>query len=134
MESVEVSKVVVDTDIIIDYLKKRQPGADLLKHAYLKYRLHVTAITVYELMYGVQRSGKTGLINRLLRHVTVIPFDEAAAKKAASIHYALTSKGKDIGVKDAFIAAMCEFHKLPLLTRNVKHFNRIPGLKLLSLE
>lgn len=134
MESMEAPKIVVDSDVIIDYLKKRQPGAGLLKNAYLKYRLHVTSVTVYELMYGVQKSGKTGLINRLLRHVTVIPFDEAAAKKAAALHYALAAKGQDIGVKDAFIAAMCEVHKLPLLTRNVRHFNRIPGLKLLPLD
>ena len=134
MESVEAPKIVVDTDVIIDYLKKRQPGAELLKKAYLKYRLHVTAITVYELMYGVHRSGRTSLINRLLRYVTVISFDEAAARKAATLHHALTSKGQDIGVKDAFIGAICEVHKLPLLTRNVKHFSRIPGLKLLSIE
>lgn len=134
MEGVEAPKIIVDTDVIIDYLKKRQPGAQLLKNAYRKYRLHVTSITVYELMYGVQKSGKTGLISRLLRHVTVIPFDEAAAKKAASLHHALTSKGQDIGIKDAFIAAMCDVHKLPLLTRNVRHFSRIPGLKLLPIE
>ena len=40
----------------------------------------------------------------------------------------------DTDVKDAFIAAICEVHKLPLLTRNVKHFNRIPGLKLLPID
>ena len=134
MEIVEAPKIVVDTDVIIDYLKKRQPGAELLKKAYLKYRLHVTSITVYELFYGVQRSGRTGLINRLLKYVAVIPFDDVAAKKAAALHHSLISKGKDIGVKDAFIGAICEVHKLPLLTRNVKHFSRIPGLKILPLE
>jgi tRNA(fMet)-specific endonuclease VapC len=125
--------IVVDTDIIIDYLKKRQPGAELLKKAYLKHRIHITSITVYELLYGVQKSGKSALINRLLRYVTVVPLDEAAAREAAAIHYTLRSEGMDIGVKDSFIAGICEAHKMPLLTRNIKHFNRIPGLKLLSL-
>lgn len=128
------SSIVVDTDIIIDYLKKRQPGAELLKNAYRKHRIHITSITVYELLYGVQKSGKTALINRLLRYVTVVPLDEAAAREAAAIHYALKSKGMDIGVKDSFIAGICEAHNMPLLTRNVKHFNRISGLQLLSLE
>ncbi|MBI5047875.1 MAG: type II toxin-antitoxin system VapC family toxin [Deltaproteobacteria bacterium] len=73
------SKVVVDTDIIIDYLKKRQPGAELLKKAYLKHALSVTSITVYELLYGVQKSGKTSLINRLLMYVDVIPLDQKNA-------------------------------------------------------
>lgn len=126
--------IVVDTDIIIDYLKKRQPGAELLKKAYLKYRIHITSITVYELLYGVQRSGKTALINKLLSYVVILPLDEAAAEKSAVIHYALKSKGLDIGVKDSFIAGICETHNMPLLTRNIKHFNRIPGLKLLPIE
>ena len=126
--------IVVDTDIIIDYLKKRQPGAELLKKAYRKYRLNVTSITVYELMYGVQKSKKKeDLIYRLLKFVTVLPLDEVAAPKAAAIHYALRSKGMDIGVKDSFIAGICEAHKLPLLTLNIKHFSRIPNLKLVRL-
>ena len=49
MESLEAPKIVVDTDVNIDYLKKRQPGAELLKKAHLKYHLHVTSITLYEL-------------------------------------------------------------------------------------
>ena len=129
----ESPKVIVDTDVIIDYLKKRQPGAGLLKKAYLSHKIHVTAITAYELLYGVQRSGKTALIDRLLQFVTVLPLDEAAARKAAAIHYGLKSKGMDIGIKDSFIAGICEAYHLPLLTRNVKHFSRVPGLKLFSL-
>ncbi len=132
MEKVETPKVVVDTDIIIDYLKKRQPGAELLKKAYRRCNIQITSITLYELLYGVQRSGKSDLINRLLRYVTVLPFDEAAAREAATIHYSLKSKGEDIGVKDSFIAAICKAHDLPLLTGNIKHFKRIPGFKLLS--
>lgn len=128
------SDIIVDTDILIDYLKKRQPGARLIREAYLRYRIHITSITVYELLYGVQKSGKTSLINRLLRYVTVVPLDESAARKAAAIHYNLRSKGMDIGVKDSFIAGICEVHNMPLLTRNIKHFSRIPTLKLLALD
>lgn len=126
--------IVVDTDVIIDYLKKRQPGAEFLKKAYLKYGIHVTSITVYELLYGVQKNSKENLINRLLKYVTVIPFDDAAAKRAAAIHYALRSKGIDIGVKDSFIAGICDAHNMPLLTRNIAHFKRIPSIKLISIE
>jgi tRNA(fMet)-specific endonuclease VapC len=132
---VEASKIIVDTDIVIDYLKKREPGAELLKKVYLKYRINVTSITIYELFYGVQKSGKEGLINKLLiKYVDVITLDESAARNAAAIHYILKSKGIDIGVKDSFIAGICKAHNLPLLTRNIKHFSRIHGLRLLDIE
>jgi len=134
MEKVETPKIVVDTDVIIDYLKKRQPGAELLKKSYLKYKIHVTSITVYELLYGVQKSKKVDFINRLLRYVTVILLDEAAAREAATVHYTLKSKGLDIGVKDSFIAGICKAHNMPLLTANIGHFSRITGLKLLPIE
>ena len=126
--------IVVDTDVIIDYLKKRQPGTEFLKKAYLNYSIHVTSITVYELLYGVQKSGKENLINRLLKYVTIIPFDDASAKKAAAIHYALRSKGIDIGIKDSFIAGICDAHNMPLLTRNIAHFKRVPSIKLITIE
>ncbi len=134
MEKVETPAVVVDTDIIIDYLKKRQPGANLLKKTYLKYRIHITSITLYELLYGVQQSRRINLINRLLKYVTVISFNEAAAREAAAIHYSLKSRGLDIGVKDSFIAAICKAHNIPLLTGNTKHFNRISDIKVLPHE
>lgn len=78
MEKVETAGIVVDTDIIIDYLRKRQPGSELFKKAYLEHRIYVTSITVYELLYGVQKSRKDNLINRLLKYVRVVPLDETA--------------------------------------------------------
>lgn len=134
MEKVEAPKIVVDTDIIIDYLKKRQPGANLLKKAYLKYRIYITSITFYELLYGVQQSRKINLINRLLKYVTVIAFNGDAAREAAAIHYSLKNKGMDIGVKDSFIAGICKAHNISLLTGNIKHFKRIPDIRVLSHE
>src|SRR3990167_9813698 len=94
MEKVETPAVVVDTDIIIDYLKKRQPGANLLKKTYLKYRIHIASMSLYELLYGVQQSRKINLINRLLKYVTVISFNEAAAREAATIHYSLNNRDR----------------------------------------
>lgn len=126
--------IVVDTDIFIDYLKKRQPGAEFLKKAYLKYNIHVTSITVYELLYGVQKSGKENLISRLLKYVTVVPFDDVSARRAAAIHYTLRNNGMDIGVKDSFIAGICDAHNMPLLTRNIKHFKCVPSIRLIAVE
>lgn len=63
--------------------KRGSPEPGLLE----KLVLDTTSITVYELLYGVQKSGKTSLINRLLRYVTVVPLDESAARKAAGLDF-----------------------------------------------
>ncbi|MBC8496778.1 MAG: type II toxin-antitoxin system VapC family toxin [Anaerolineales bacterium] len=43
-------------------------------------------------------------------------------------------EGKLIGVLDTQIAGICLSHNLPLLTRNTDHFQRVPGLELISPE
>jgi tRNA(fMet)-specific endonuclease VapC len=42
---------------------------------------------------------------------------------------ALEAKGKPIGIEDVWIAATALEHGLTVVTRNLKHFQRIPGLR-----
>ena len=42
----------------------------------------------------------------------------------------LREKGASIGVIDEMIAGMCKALNSTLVTRNVKHFSRISGLKI----
>ena len=64
--------------------------------------------------------------------MTIAPFDEAAARQAAKMHDELIRSNEDIGVKDVMIAAICLERKLPLLTLNERHFNRVAGLTVLT--
>jgi tRNA(fMet)-specific endonuclease VapC len=45
---------------------------------------------------------------------------------------ALRAGGGAIGANDTWIAATALSHSLPLVTRNARHFQRIPGLTVLS--
>ncbi|MBM3144806.1 MAG: type II toxin-antitoxin system VapC family toxin [Chloroflexi bacterium] len=95
----------------------------------------MTAINHYELL-SVPFLSKNQLIslNQVLLIVEVIPFDKQASERAAQIWNILRTQGKQIGVMDTHIAGICVSLNLPLLTRNVKHFQRVPGLKLISPE
>jgi tRNA(fMet)-specific endonuclease VapC len=46
----------IDTSVLIAYLKGREPGASAVERAVRDYTCYVTAITVYELLFGVARS------------------------------------------------------------------------------
>jgi tRNA(fMet)-specific endonuclease VapC len=65
-----------------------------------------------------------------LRHMTqfqVVPFDAAAAAEFDRLRQ---SKGlKKIGRADLLIASICLANKATLVTRNVKDFQKVPGLQ-----
>lgn len=100
----------------------------------------VTTIITYEeqmrgwLSHAAQASTTDKLITayaRLSRHVdtftnfTIYPFDAAAAEQ----YEALRRRRIRIGTQDLKIAAICLAQDAMLLTRNLKDFNKIPGLR-----
>jgi len=62
--------------------------------------------------------------------IAILPFDGAAAVEYAEIRSALEGAGRRLDDPDLRIAAICLTHDLTLVTGNVRHFERIPGLRL----
>lgn len=62
--------------------------------------------------------------------MTLLPIDPQDALIAAEIRQDIEARGKPIGMADYLIAAVCLSSNCVLLTRNLKHFERIDGLKL----
>lgn len=54
----------------------------------------------------------------------------ADAQVAADFSRTLRQEGRDLATPDLLIGAACVHLDLPLVTRNVGHFERIPGIKL----
>ena len=128
MANMDNQPLCLDTSVPIAFLRNREPGANAVVHAVQNYQCGVTAITSYELLFGVHRSNKQIGENALLGLMTIWPLDEQAAEQAAQLHVNLIAQNRDIGVKDVLIAAICLTHSLPILTLNEKHFTRVPSL------
>ncbi|MFA5032959.1 MAG: type II toxin-antitoxin system VapC family toxin [bacterium] len=125
--------ICIDTDIIIDYLKGNA-YKNILPSVLNKYLCKVTPVTVYELYYGGFYTGKIKPVEDVLACLTPIIWTEKASKESAKIHVELIKKGFSLDIRDIFIASICCTEKIPLLTRNVKHFKHIKELKLVSPE
>jgi len=67
---------------------------------------------------------------RVLPAVTVLPYDISIAKVFGSIRAHLEDAGMILPDADIQIAATAIDHDLELVTGNIRHFNRISGLKL----
>jgi tRNA(fMet)-specific endonuclease VapC len=125
--------VVVDTDLVIDFLRGRGPGAHLTRRLIVERRLRVTAITGFELRVGADFLARKDQILGLFRSRTV-PLDLASALRAGEVASTLRGSGTGIGFADCMQAGVCLRHGLPLATRNRKQFERVEGLQLIDVE
>jgi tRNA(fMet)-specific endonuclease VapC len=127
------SLVVVDTDVLIDFLRGRNPAAGLVRTLISENRLRVTAITVFELRVGADFLPRRDEILRLFRART-LPLDRLSALLAGEVAATLRGAGTEIGLVDCLQSGICLRHDLPLATRNLKHFQRVPQLQLVPPE
>ncbi len=97
---------------------------------------NTTVINAFELYFGARRSAKQeeniSNINSLLKSIDILDFDIPAAVKAADIHARLMSSGISLDVQDVLIAGIVITNNEKLMTKDINHFNRIPGLRCIS--
>jgi predicted nucleic acid-binding protein len=69
-------------------------------------------------------------VARLQKDLLLLLFDVDCAKRFGEVRADLLSRGLVVGVPDCMIGATALVHDLTLVTRNLKHFSNIPGLRL----
>jgi tRNA(fMet)-specific endonuclease VapC len=125
--------IFVDTDVLIDFLNGCEPAASELVRKGCWGGLRTTVINRFELLAGARTWREEKNVRLLLAWIPALPLGPAAADQAAEIHRSLERKGTVIGRNDSLIAGIVLHHSGSLLTRNLRHFKRIPGLPLVSL-
>ncbi|OGT25341.1 MAG: hypothetical protein A2Z17_04635 [Gammaproteobacteria bacterium RBG_16_66_13] len=93
-----------------------------------------SAITVGEMVYGAHRSPSRDrllqqLEERVWPNVRVLPFDRPAAETYGRLRAELERVGTPLSEPDLRIAAIALTHDLTVVTGNVRHFARVPGLQ-----
>ncbi len=122
------SNIVVDTGIIIEYLKS---GKGVLPTVYEKYTMIISTASYSEIL-----ASKTFEDPSLLKEV--IEFSDKYFKvKDVDIKIALTSarliREFDLSLATAYIAATSIETGFPLLTDDERTFTRVKGLELLKI-
>jgi tRNA(fMet)-specific endonuclease VapC len=120
---------VADTDVLIDFLAGKGE-ADAVERLLGQGVLGTTAITRFELLCGARTPSQLARITRLLETMPALALDERAADAAAEIRRTLGRLGHPIGMADSLIAGIVVSNGGALLTRNRRHFERVPSLRL----
>jgi predicted nucleic acid-binding protein len=121
-------KILIDSDIIIDYLKTGNDGFPRLLKGQQnhKWELYISSVTVFELFAGKSSKTISGKLHELVEGFDVVPVGIGLAQFAGELKrdYALT-----ISFADLLIAATCLSIGAKLATRNKKHYHGIPKLQ-----
>jgi tRNA(fMet)-specific endonuclease VapC len=125
-----VAVTVADSDVLIDFLRGRGDGARRVEVELRTGSLATTAITAFEIRSGARSSKQRRAVDALLEPMTILTFGPEEARIAAELRQQVEEQGLPIGMAESMIAATCIATDSILLTRNVKHFERVKGLRL----
>jgi predicted nucleic acid-binding protein len=112
---------LLDTDIIIDFLRRRDYARKLLENWAGEGLLAISTLTQLEIYQGM-KSGEEKATNVFLDGLVSVVVDVPIARQAGRIIGEFRSKGITVGIGDAIIAATALQMSAPLLTNNVEHY------------
>jgi len=114
---------LIDTNVIIRVLNGDQQAVELFDSL---ESIHISAITVGELMYGAYKSSKTQdnikLFDEFLSEYTIIGIDENVSRIYGKTKAELVLKGVNIPENEIWIAATANHNNLRIISYD-EHFS-----------
>lgn len=125
-----------DTDALSEVLRPR-PARRYLEwlRTVARSEQFTSTVVVGELYNGAFRSADSArhlqnIESRVLPSITVLAYDLPTARVYGSIRAGLEVAGTMLADADLQIGATALQHELELVTENLRHFQRVPGLKI----
>jgi len=127
--------LILETTFLIDLERDTVRGVEGPAHALLArhagHRLYLTPTVAGELAAG------TSMSDRARWEAFVSPFHVLPLDREVSWHYGsafryLQANGLLIGANDLWIAAAGLAYQVPVVSRDARHFERVPGLAVVS--
>ncbi|MFN6964677.1 MAG: type II toxin-antitoxin system VapC family toxin [Pyrinomonadaceae bacterium] len=115
----ESSGVLIDTDVLIDYLRDHAKAVEYLQS--LSEPPAVSALTIAELYSGVREGREKKFLDEFANTLNVIDVSDEIAR-LGGLFRRNYFKSHGVGINDAIIAATAELEDRILVTLNGKHF------------
>lgn len=136
-QNLRMMQYLVDTDWAIEHMRHREPVVSRLAE-FAPYGLGMSIVSVAELYEGVFISNDRQSEEHTLRDflddvVEVIHLDYDICRIFARERSRLRASGTLIGDMDILIGATALRYGLTLLSNNRRHFERLDGLRMISV-
>ena len=138
MES--LTRVCLDTDVLIDYLRKPSDEVKRVMESVFERKVSActTSVNAFEIWLGAHLAPKKAELVRdtedFFGQLEVVNFDYGSSVEAGRVLADLRKRGETIEIRDLFVGCVCKVSDMPLITRNLKHYRRVRGLKVLTPE
>jgi len=110
------------------------------KAGYGEIEIGISVVTIVELVHGVQRAGteerrerRQAFVDELIRDVPVHPVTLETARLAGRIEGDQAAHGVTVAFEDLLIAVTALQLGFGVATSNVRHFEVVPGLKVVKV-
>jgi hypothetical protein len=126
-----VDEILIDTDLLVDLGKEFKPAIAFFGNLSLEITVHISVVTKMELLVGCRNKIELRRTEQFIKNFSLLPIrpeDSLLACQFLADYY--LSHG--IGIMDCFIGASAIGRKIPLATRNKKHFSALPGLTIIT--
>ncbi len=134
---VEISRLVLETTFLIDLERESRAGVHGAAGRFLedhgKARFYITVTIAGEFAAGPSMADRSAW-EGFLAPFHVLPTTIEAAWHFGRSFAHLRANGTLIGTNDLWIAATALAHQMPVVTRNTRHYRRVPGLEVVSYE
>jgi len=124
---------MLDTNICI-YVIKNRPDELRERFDQLAEHLCISAITLGELHYGAEKSGRGAhnrqAVDEFIARLEILPFSSDAAFHYGQVRAELDRIGRPSGPYDMLIGAHARSEGLIVVTNNIREFERMPGLRI----
>ena len=133
--------IFLDTSACIDYLNGNKELKKVIEDQ--EDLIHITSITIYEMNIGFERTKRKITEQRykqlykpwleFISSMEIFALGYKEAERAAEIYDALESQGQRIDDNDILIAGIMLTNGIKkLITKNVKHFERIEDIEIIK--
>ncbi|MFZ2658011.1 MAG: type II toxin-antitoxin system VapC family toxin [Victivallales bacterium] len=130
----EIKRILIDTSVIIDYLRRKNKEKSLFFTLVSdNQKLFISSVSVFELLAGADNQQKTGDVETILSFLEIIDFNCVIARKSSIYYQSLKKRNCQLEFRNLFIASTAIVYDLHVATLNVRHFSRIPEIKIISV-
>ncbi|MCX7046857.1 MAG: PIN domain-containing protein [Candidatus Sumerlaeota bacterium] len=118
--------LLLDTDVMVDFLKGYAPAVDYVKaHA---DQIILSAITIAELWAGAKGKKEEGELESLAQLFGALPISAEIPKSGGQLKRVYFGT-HGVGLADALLAATAQLHGAELITLNIKHYPMFSSLR-----